>query len=193
MKKIILLVLLVANPAFAYVIKESRQDEDVTICTNQGGSITCEVAIDGATGNLKADAITDSAGSGSPILPNGVSVTSPVEVSGSPAKVTNTTTNGDLELCVNDDGVEKCLNIDGPTAAVSVPADFSVTGSITGGTFDGTLGTGTVSGGTGGVITDGTITGTDIASETITSSNFDCSITGNTKRCLCISNVDGGI
>ena len=116
-----------------------------------------------------------------------------IESDSTGSKLNNSVEDKDMSLCVNDGGVEKCLTVDGPTADVSVPADFSVTGSITGGTFDGTLGTGTVSGGTGGVITDGTITGTDIASETITSSNFDCSITGNTKRCLCISNVDGGI
>lgn len=37
------------------------------------------------------------------------------------SKVKNQTQDADLEMCVNDGGVEKCLTLDGPTADVEVP------------------------------------------------------------------------
>lgn len=36
----------------------------------------------------------------------------------------------DHSLCVNDGGVEQCLTVDGPTSAVTTPADLSVTGAF---------------------------------------------------------------
>lgn len=78
MKRLILLLTLLATVAQGADIREPKQGLDLSFWTNPAGTPTKQLGIDATTGYLKVTAgITNAAGTGAPTLPFGASMSAP--------------------------------------------------------------------------------------------------------------------